>query len=177
MVKAGAKFDWDKLDWINSQYLHKISAEELLPLLIPYWQEADYQFDAEADKEWLLELTALIAPSLTRLTDCVKEAALFFASDITLGDEAKEFIAQDGVKNVLTSVSSQCESGLTIDSAKDIIKAVTKEFKVKKGLVMRSLRVGLTGELHGPDLIQTWVLLNQKAIDKSRIETVVKAIN
>ena len=23
--KAGAKFDWDKLDWINSQYLHKMS--------------------------------------------------------------------------------------------------------------------------------------------------------
>ena len=175
--KAGAKFDWDKLDWINSQYLHKMSAEELLPLLTPYWQEAGYQFDAEADKEWLFELTALIAPSLTRLTDCVQEAALFFASGITVADEAKEFIAQEGVKNVLTSVSSQCASGLTVDSGKDIIKAVTKELKVKKGLVMRSLRVGLTGELHGPDLIQTWVLLNQKSIDKSRIETVLKAIN
>lgn len=33
--KAGAKFDWDKLDWINSQYLHKMSPEELLPLITP----------------------------------------------------------------------------------------------------------------------------------------------
>ena len=28
--KAGAKFDWDKLDWLNSQYLHAMEAEELL---------------------------------------------------------------------------------------------------------------------------------------------------
>jgi glutamyl-tRNA synthetase len=40
--KAGAKFDWAKLDWINSQYLHKMPAEKLVELLIPYWQEAGY---------------------------------------------------------------------------------------------------------------------------------------
>jgi glutamyl-tRNA synthetase len=175
--KAGAKFDWDKLDWINSQYLHQMPAEELLPLLVPYWQEAGYQFDSEADKQWLLDLTALVAPSLTRLTDCVQETALFFASDISLGDEAQEFIAQDGVKDVLTSVHSQSSSDLTVDSAKEIINTVTKELKVKKGLVMRSLRVGLTGELHGPDLITSWVLLNQKGIAQSRIETVLQAID
>jgi len=37
--KAGAKFDWAKLDWLNSQYLHKMPAAELTDLLIPYWQE------------------------------------------------------------------------------------------------------------------------------------------
>ena len=41
---------------------------------------------------------------------------------------------------------------------------------------MRSLRVGLTGALHGPDLIQSWVLLNQKASDKARIEQVLSSI-
>jgi len=37
--KAGAKFDWAKLDWLNSQYLHKMPAAEP-DLLIPYWQGA-----------------------------------------------------------------------------------------------------------------------------------------
>ncbi|MGB3574000.1 MAG: glutamate--tRNA ligase [Phormidesmis sp.] len=65
--KAGAKFDWDKLDWINSQYLHEQPAEELLPMLMPYWQVAGYDFDADTDKDWLLPLAAMIGPSLTRL--------------------------------------------------------------------------------------------------------------
>ena len=175
--KAGAKFDWDKLDWLNSQYLHQMKAEELLPLLIPYWQEAGYQFDSQEDKSWLLELTTLIAPSLTRLTDCVPQTSLFFVSEINLSEEAQEFVSQDGVKDVLELVINQWQQDLTIDSVKAIIKAITKELKVKKGLVMRSLRVGLTGELHGPDLMQTWVLLNQKSIDKTRIEQVSQMVN
>lgn len=167
--KAGAKFDWDKLDWLNSQYLHKLSSEELLSLLIPYWQEAGYQFSLENDHDWLLQLTGLIAPSLTRLTDGIKETALFFTDGVTLAEDAQEFLTQEGVKDVLEAVINATKSDLISQEANDIIKQITKDLKVKKGLVMRSLRVGLTGELHGPDLVQTWVLLNQKGIDKTRL--------
>ncbi|AUC61166.1 glutamyl-tRNA synthetase GltX [Cyanobacterium sp. HL-69] len=175
--KAGAKFDWDKLDWINSQYLHTMPPEELLPALIPYWEEAGYEFDGETQKDWLLELTGLISTSLTRLTDGVKETALFFASEINLSDEAKDFVTQEGVKEVLGSVISATSEDLTEDEAKGIIKQVTKDLKVKKGLVMRSLRAGLTGELHGPDLIQTWLLLNKKGVAKARLENLFKTLS
>jgi glutamyl-tRNA synthetase len=47
---------------------------------------------------------------------------------------------------------------------------VTTEKKVKKGLVMRSLRAALTGDVHGPDLIESWVLLHQQGIDKTRLQ-------
>ena len=78
---------------------------------------------------------------------------------------------QEGVKEVLQAVLEKIaeSSQLTEDEAKDTLKQVTKTFKVKKGLVMRSLRAGLMGELHGPDLIQSWLLLNQKGWDKSRL--------
>ncbi|WP_017295887.1 glutamate--tRNA ligase [Geminocystis herdmanii] len=171
--KAGAKFDWDKLDWLNSQYLHKMPSEELLPLLTPYWQEAGYQFNVDNDKDWLLQLTALIAPTLTRLTDSVKEVKLFFTDGISLGEEAQEFLTQEGVKEVLQQVINAHKSDLTSEEANGIIKQITKDLKVKKGLVMRSIRLGLTGELHGPDLLQTWVLLNQKGIDMTRIRSIV----
>ncbi len=174
--KAGAKFDWDKLDWINSQYLHKMSPEDLLPLLMPYWQEADYQFNPDTERGWLLQITALIAPSLTRLTDAVKEVQLFFSDISALDSEAQEFVTQDGVKEVLEGVINSLNEPLTLDSANNIIKQITKDLNVKKGLVMRSLRVGLTGELHGPDLLQTWLLLHEKGLDKSRLNLVLQQI-
>lgn len=174
--KAGAKFDWDKLDWINSQYLHQMSPEDLLPLLIPYWQEAGYQFNPDTEGDWLLQITALIAPSLTRLTDAVKEVQLFFNDISTLHSEAQEFVSQEGVKEVLQQVINSLNEPLTIDSANNIIKQITKDLNVKKGLVMRSLRVGLTGELHGPDLLQTWLLLHQKGLDKNRLNIVLQQI-
>ncbi len=169
--KAGAKFDWDKLDWINGQYLHKLSGSELVDLLVPYWQEAGYSIDIENDRPWLEQMASLIGPSLTRLSDAPKESILLFGETVNYSDEAITQIKQEGVKEILQSVLESIEksSGLTEDEAKSIIKQVTKTFKVKKGLVMRSLRAGLMGELHGPDLVQSWLLLNQKGWDKSRL--------
>lgn len=174
--KAGAKFDWDKLDWINSQYLHQMPADQLTDLLIPYWQEVGYTVD-DKDRTWLETLTALTAPTLNRLTDVIKETSVFFASNIDHTKEAMDLLQQEGVAAVVQELVAGLDSddSLTEDAAKALIKQVTKSQKVKKGLVMRSLRASLTGELHGPDLTQTWLLLNQLGEDKLRLkETLTK---
>ncbi|MEA5508894.1 glutamate--tRNA ligase [Crocosphaera sp. UHCC 0190] len=170
--KAGAKFDWDKLDWLNSQYLHKMPANELVELVIPYWQEAGYEVNLESDRPWLEQMAALIGPSLTRLSDAPKESHLLFGETVTYSEEAMAQIEQEGVKDILKAVLDNLEdvAELTEEKAQEIIKTVTKTFKVKKGLIMRSLRAGLMGELHGPDLIQSWLLLNDKGWDKSRLK-------
>lgn len=164
--KAGAKFDWDKLDWINSQYLHKLPVEELVELLIPYWEKAGYDV---TDKAWLTQLTTLIQPSLTRLENAVKESHLLFG-DIQFSQEAISQLKLEGVNSILTEIVQQLTTSLTAETAQELIKTVMKSQNVKKGLIMKSLRAGLMGELHGPDLIQSWVLLNQKGLDKERLE-------
>jgi glutamyl-tRNA synthetase len=170
--KAGAKFDWDKLNWINSQYLHAMPAEQLVEELIPYWQAAGYQFNPDTDRAWLLQLTSLIGASLVRLDECVEMSRTFFTPTATLNQEAQAQLSQDGVKAVLTSILTALNSqpNLTETAAQELIKLVTKEQNVKKGLVMRSLRAALTGEVHGPDLIQSWLLLHQHQLAGARIE-------
>ena len=170
--KAGGKFDWDKLNWINSQYIHAMPAEQLLPELIPYWQAAGYQFDSEADRSWLLQLTSLIGASLERLDGCVEISRTFFTATTTLNEEAAAKVSQPGAKEVLTSLLTALKDlpDLSAIDAQDLIKQVTKEQGVKKGLVMQSLRAALTGEVHGPDLIQSWLLLHQHQLALPRIE-------
>jgi glutamyl-tRNA synthetase len=176
--KAGAKFDWAKLDWINSQYLHKMPANELVELLIPYWQEAGYDVDKKSDRPWLETLTAMVTPNLTRLDDVVKETHLLFGDSVEYSDEAVDFLKQEGVAAILQEVVTAIEEADTLEEAdaKGMIEQVTKSQKVKKGLVMRSLRAGLTGEMHGPDLIQSWLLLNQKQRDKERLNKALSLI-
>lgn len=173
---AGAKFDWAKLDWLNSQYIHQLPSTELVDLLIPYWQNAGYPVDPQSDRPWLIDLTTLIAPSLTRLTDAVSESRLLFGEKLALNEEAATFLEQPEAQMVINTISESLESGITLDEtqAKEIINSITKTQKVKKGLVMRSLRAGLMGELHGPDLIQSWLLLHHKGWDKLRLQQAVK---
>jgi glutamyl-tRNA synthetase len=172
--KAGAKFDWDKLNWINSQYIHAMPVEELLPLLIPYWQEAGYQFDVEKDADWLAKLTALITPSLTRLDEAAAMVKVFFTDTVSLDEEAKAQLGQPGSVDILNSLEKSLVNTpeLTSEIASDLIKATMKEFGVKKPAVMRSLRAALTGEVHGHDLIQSLILLHQRQKIADRIAAV-----
>ena len=176
--KAGAKFDWDKLDWINSQYLHEMPIDKLTDLLIPYWQEAGYDLDSK-DRSWLETLTALTAPTLNRLTDVIKETSVFFTDSVEHTAEAMDLLSQEGVVAVITEIIAgiDSEDSLTEETTKVLIKQVTKSQKVKKGLVMRSLRASLTGELHGPDLTQTWLLLNKLDLDKTRLQETLAKIS
>jgi glutamyl-tRNA synthetase len=175
--KAGAKFDWDKLDWLNSQYLHAMPTDRLTDLLIPYWQEAGYDIDSK-DRSWLESLTSLTAPTLNRLTDVIKETSVFFTDGVEYSDEAMDLLQQEGVAEIVGEIVAGVNSteAVTAEDAQALIKQVTKSQKVKKGLVMRSLRASLTGELHGPDLTQTWLLLNQLGADKTRLEQTLAKI-
>ncbi len=170
--KAGAKFDWDKLNWVNSQYLHQMPVAELTDELIPYWQQAGYEFDPVNSRSWLEELASLIGPSLTRLQDAVEMSQVFFTETVTLNEEAASQLQQPGASDVLKAILSALESyqSLTSDDAQNIIKQVTKEKNLKKGVVMRSSRAALTGEVHGPDLIQSWLLLRARGLDRLRLQ-------
>lgn len=169
--KAGAKFDFDKLDWINSQYLHHKNPQELVTLLLPYWEEAGYVVDIEGDRPWLEKLTALIAPSLTRLTDAVKESRLLLQETVDFSEEAMTQLKQEKAPEIIQEIYETItkKEALTDNEPAELIQQVTKSHNVKKGLVMKSLRAALMGELHGPDLIQSWLLLNQKGWDKLRL--------
>jgi glutamyl-tRNA synthetase len=175
--KAGAKFDWAKLDWLNSQYIHNMPVDKLTDLLTPFWQEAGYQIDGGKDRPWLEQLTALIGPSLTRLVEAVDMSKMFFSETVEFSDEGSKQLQQEGSSATLSAVIAALENqpGLTEATAQEIIKQVVKQQNVKKGLVMRSLRAALTGDVHGPDLIQSWLLLNQIGLDKPRLNQAINS--
>ena len=177
--KAGAKFDWDKLDWLNSQYLHNMPVAELTDLLIPFWKAGGYEFDTVGDRSWLEQLTSLIGPSLTRLVDAVEMSRLFFIESVNFSDDATAQLKQEGASTVIEAILTVLSrhQQLTEASAQDIIKQVIKQQNLKKGLVMRSLRAALTGDMHGPDLIQSWLLLHQVSLDRVRLLQAIEISN
>jgi glutamyl-tRNA synthetase len=171
--KAGAKFDWDKLDWLNSQYLHAMAPEALLELVMPYLQEAGYAIDPESDRPWLLPLMALIGPSLTRLPDAVDLSRFFVTETVDFDEAAQAQLTQEGVPEVIQAVLDGLSAGAPVDSPeelKSLINQVTKAQGVKKGLVMKSLRGALMGAMQGPDLMESWLILRQRQFDQARLK-------
>jgi glutamyl-tRNA synthetase len=170
--KAGAKFDWDKLNWINSQYLHHMPVAQVTDLLIPYWQAAGYDFDWQGKRAWLEQVAALIAPSLVRLDEAAPMTEYLFTADLTFTDEAKAQMQQPGAAVAVAGVAAAIptDQELTEAIAQEIVQQVVKTYNLKKGLIMKTLRAALTGSLKGPDLMQSWLLLNQLSQDQPRLQ-------
>ncbi|MGG6270260.1 glutamate--tRNA ligase [Leptolyngbya sp. AN03gr2] len=167
--KAGAKFDWDKLNWLNGQYIHAMPVPEATDLLIPVWKSAGYVFDEKSDRAWLEQVTTLVAPSLSRLNEAIEMTRYLF-QPVEFTEDAKAHMQQEGATTAIKAILEAMPSPLTEAATQDVIKQVVKEQNLKKGVVMKSLRAALTGALQGPDLVQSWLLLNQKGLDRERFE-------
>jgi glutamyl-tRNA synthetase len=169
--KAGAKFDWDKLNWLNSQYIHEMPTPDLCDRLKPYWQKAGYSLDQ--GEAWLEQVTELVGQSLTRLSDATDMTRYLFEAEMPHDEDAIAQLKQDGVADIVAAVQTalaEQEGDFTPDAAKAVVKQATKATGLKKGMIMRSLRAALTCAMHGPDLIQSWQLLHQAGTANPRLD-------
>ncbi|MFL0732200.1 MAG: glutamate--tRNA ligase [Prochlorococcus sp.] len=167
--KAGAKFDWDKLNWLNSQVLHGWTKEQLLDALEPLWAKAGW---ALPEQNWCLDLVELLGPSLTLLNDGVDQARPFF-EEPKLEADGLEQLAMEGAKASLSNLVDQLEisawDGFDKQRAQELLTNAAQNAGVKKGVIMKSLRAALLGRLQGPDLITTWGLLARIREDLNRL--------
>ncbi len=173
--KSGSKFDWDKLNWINSHYLRQLSPRQLCAELIPYWQEAGYVFDPIADQPWLCAVAELIGPSLVTLKDGVNLAHFYMSELPNYDPEATAQLRQSESQAILTALLQHSSPG-DAETAKQIVQTVVQQCGVKKGVVMKTLRAALMGAMHGPDLIQSWLILHQRQYDRPRLEAALAMV-
>lgn len=167
--KAGAKFDWDKLNWLNSQYLHDLPATELVDLLIPYWQ-ASYGEEVTSDRTWLEQLAVLIGTSINRLDEAPPMTRFFFTPTVEIEEKAIAKLQQPDARKILEAILAALPTApLTEESASALIKQVAADLTVKEGAVKPLLRAALMGAMQGPDLAQSWVLLHQRGWDSLRL--------
>jgi nondiscriminating glutamyl-tRNA synthetase len=147
---APAVFDPQKLDWLNGQYIHAMSATELAPLVRPFF-----------DAPWLEEGIDVVKTSVHRLTEFAE--ALRFVLEYTPPAVERAFAEQ--VAEELRA------NGTPTDEAS--YKAMVERLKVTtgtkgKGLFM-PLRLALTGLDHGPELVRSIPLLQHASEVDERV--------
>ena len=169
--KAGARFDWDKLNWLNAQVLHGLTPQQLLNAAAPLWEEQEWRLPE--DPSWSLDLCELLGPSLTLLKDVVDQAQPFFVCPELQEDGLKQ-LNVDGARSALSHLVESLQSdpwdGRDTAKAQSLLAEATTQAGVKKGVLMKSLRAALLGRLQGPDLITTWSLLARVGEDLPRLK-------
>ena len=110
---------------------------------------------------------------MTLLKDAIDQSKPFFLIP-TIQKEGQDFLenkdSKASLKLILNYLTEQNTIKLDKEKAKEIINEISKIHNVKKGILMKSLRVAFFGSLSGPDLIKSWELFSEIKTDRSRIE-------
>ena len=116
---------------------------------------------------------------MTLLKDSIDQSKPFFSIPL-IQKEGQDFLRNNdsklSLKLILNYLIEKNAIKINREKAKEIINEISKMHNIKKGILMKSLRVAFFGSLSGPDLIQSWELFSESKTDRSRIERCLKSI-
>ncbi|ADQ06263.1 glutamyl-tRNA synthetase [Caldicellulosiruptor hydrothermalis 108] len=169
--KNPAIFDIDKLNYINSQHIKLKSLDELTQMCIPYFVEAGYikEDEAQSKFEWLKKIVKSVYEGLDYLSQIKDRVDIFFNNEVKIEeDEAKEVLKWEHVKDLINVFENKVTqlSELTPEAIKLLFKEIQKETGYKGKNLFMPIRVVLTGKTHGPELVEIIEIVGKENILK-----------
>jgi len=171
--KAGARFDIQKAQWFNQQYLKVKTDEELSSYLL----DSLAKENIACTKEKALKICAVMKERVTFTQDFWLQGKFFFEAPISYDAQVIAKKWNDEAIKVLTSYGKEIASTttLTAELAKSTLESVTASLGIGTGKILQALRVSITGGASGPDLMMTMEILGKEEVVK-RLEHALNTI-
>ncbi len=164
---GNAVFNTEKLDWMNGQYIARLSPDELAARVEPLLREAGVWFEEPLpdQRAWLMRLLELLRPRAKRLTDFVDQARPLLADTVEYEPEAvaKHLAAADLHEHV-SALASALRTTTPFDEShvEAAVRGTASERGLKAGSLIHATRVAVTGRTTSPGLFEVLVLLGRE---------------
>ena len=166
-------FEYEKLNWMNGQYIKHMDISKLTDLAIPFLNMYDLNKYSRKQLEHIIEVTR---EPITLLKDLVNDTQYFFEEPKY--DEVEEILKGDVAKLVLPKFKNDVET-YDFNNEEDIhdkladLRTYFKEnhgFKPKE--TMWAIRSALPGRKRGADMVATIQILGKDEVQK-RLEKLI----
>ncbi len=166
LSKSPAKFDKEKLAYINNRYVKELSLEETVELCMPHLVKADIA-QGKTDT-WISSLVAIFKDRMSYGAEILDFYEEFFDQEYLLDEEGSEFLKQDGVTLTLSTFRDLLEQlqDFTPENIQPLIKETGKIAGSKGKMLYMPLRIATTASMHGPDLPHVLSLLGKDIVIK-----------
>lgn len=170
IVKSGARFDVDKSNWFNQQYLMATPDEALLTPV-----KAAIPDGLAIEDDYLLKVIKLMKERVHHYGDFFTEGAFFFSAPEAYDvKQVKKRYSDDIVPQLLSikqMIISDIESPAIMASN---VKSYLKDNDLKMGVYLPLLRIMMCGGLKGPDLFELMDVLGRDEVS-SRFDAALEA--
>ena len=169
-------FEYDKLNWMNGQYIKKMDLAKLTEMVKPYLSCYDL---TEYSQEQLQRIVEITREPITILSELTNDTKYFFGADVEIEADVRE--------NVLGTETSKKVLNYLLDGGLDKwdfadeeklhdqlaeVRTYFKEQGIKPKETMWAIRAAVTGRTHGADMVAVLVLLGKDKV-VSRIKAAV----
>lgn len=166
--KSPSVFDYDKLEWVNGEYIKLMSSEDFLKNAKPYYDE----FGVAPEHYELLE--ELMKPRITRFTQ-ISEKLAFMKE---LADYDLSLFEHKKSKSTLESSVDAIEAAIPVlenvdwnrEAITEAITALAESKEVKKTVVMWPVRIAAAGVAVTPGGVSEVLILLGKEESLRRIK-------
>lgn len=161
--RSPARFDFDKLDNLNAQYMRMMDGDIILSLIKNELENYTGTDLTETETQRLLAAMPSVVERAKRLPDVVEGASLYCNKrPLELTDKAAATLAGQGemLKDVADALQSVVE--WKSDTIKETIMSYATAKDLKLGKVMQPIRAALTGGLPSGDLTDLLEILGQQ---------------
>ena len=167
-------FEFDKLNWMNGQYIRSMDEEELFKRVLPYIEK--YSLN-EYSHEQLIHIMNSVKEPITVLSEITDAVEYYFGENVEYNLEALDMIHHENAKEVLNKALidlSKIDYN-NHDAIVEWIMEFRKSFEgIKPKVVLWIVRAALTGRLRGADLSSVISILGKERTTK-RIEKALES--
>ena len=199
--KGGAVFDLKKLDWINSQWIKKISLDDLYRRSLEFLEQKDFYIDTVPEKKlenFVKKVLSVERTRLLKLSEVGEDAKFFFKDNLHYDTEllrwkdcedaetkkslqlSKETLEKIGDRDFEFDPENETNEALQ-RIMQTFMQVAEKNFtdesgKIDRGKLLWPLRVALTGEQRSPSPFEIMQILG-KAESLSRLGVAIKKLD
>lgn len=164
--KSGARFDEQRLLWLNGQWIRRLSLDDLYSRATDFWPASAASAD-EAEKK---EVLALVQDRLKTLKDLPMMSEYFFANpvpDWAMVEDNKQLkkIHRADLTDMLQQASSAlAQSDFDAESLQQTLNGLLETTGQKPGVLFSMIRLAVSWAPFSPALNETLAALGKEAV-------------
>lgn len=169
MSDVQARFDIQKLTWINGEYIAKKNPKELLPLIKIQLAENGIKTTG-LDDERLTKIIEMYRVRIKTLAEFSELTDYFFKDNFTIDEKAaRDYLSKEENKEVLKIFAEKLRDSECFkkDDIEQTCRLLAEEKNIKAAAIIHPARVAISGKMKGAGLFEIMELLGkEKTIER-----------
>ncbi len=180
--KGGARFDRERLEWLNGQWIRRLADDDLIERLVPFLEAARIagQIDRTPGEGELRALLPIVRERIPTLASIVDVAGFLWVDDLQVEPAAivpKRWDAattREGLVAARAVIAAHDAVTWEADELEPPLRALVEARGWKAGDLFMAIRVATTGMTATPPLFDTLVALGRERT-LARLDTAIAA--